>query len=153
MKISFWRFKAGMVAGIFFTIISFSLIIPGIIFIKETNEMILLMGVILSSLSIYGLFCGKKFLSKIIFSNDGFEVTWLKKSVIKCDWADITEVKAIPCGRATSYLAFVVGNNQIEMGLNKKMYDTIMLLCPYTGIKTRIDNLPQFKWFHRERKK
>ena len=158
MKISFWRFKGDLIrTPICLLIISILLSVTGVVFIRDydkTAGIILICGNLFIILLVATIILFvKKYLSKITFSNNGFEITRFKKSLISYNWSDITNVKTTPYAKGHgSYLCFVIGDNKVDIQLTKKMYDAIMILCPYAGIKTMINNIGQFYYFHKDKK-
>ena len=53
-------------------------------------------------------------------------------------------------GIAVFNLSFIAGDKHIEVGLPKKMYDAIMIICPDPNIKLQINNLKEFEHFHKK---
>lgn len=152
-KIKFWKHKAELFIGGTLTItFSFALSLAGLILtlINTSFWPMLAVGLLCLVLTFLVLFGGKRVLSKVIFSDEGIEWQWLNKTIASMSWLDITDVKSTPHGRGAEDLTFVAGNLQIDVGLTKKMYDAIMLICPIPNIKTTINNMNCFKWFHRK---
>ncbi|HJD05862.1 MAG TPA: hypothetical protein IAB72_03180 [Candidatus Onthoplasma faecipullorum] len=78
----------------------------------------------------------------------------LNKLLFSVDWTEITDVNAnTPYNRYSKYLTFIAGDKRIDLVLTKKMYNSIMAICPYQIIKNEINRLEQFKWFHKNENK
>ena len=158
MKISFWRFKGDLIScAIILSVISIILSVTGVVFIRDYDNtagiILICVNLLIILLFVGTMLLGKKYLSKITFSNNGFEITRFKKCLISYDWGDITDIKTTPYAKGFgNYLCFVIGDNKLDIQLTKKMYDTIMILCPYAGIKTMINNIGQFYYFHKNKK-
>ncbi|MBQ8522208.1 MAG: hypothetical protein IJ458_00915 [Clostridia bacterium] len=155
MEIGFWKHQLKVGISLFMEILCFVFAVTSIVLVVKESFywIVLVFAIVMLLLNTYAVFFEAKILYKVFFSNKGIRVKRLKKELLFINWEDITEVKATPYARGDSYLSFMIVNNQLDVDLTKKMYDTIMILCPYTGIKTMINNLPQFKWYHREKKK
>ena len=68
-------------------------------------------------------------------------------------WSDIIDVKGYPySNKGAYYMSFISKNDQIEFEPTKKMYDTIIELCPSPNLKYEINNIEYFKGFHRNKK-
>ena len=74
------------------------------------------------------------------------------KEYLSIYWEDIVEINAYIYNLSAKYLSLVTKNARIDFHPSKKMYDTIMKVCPYESFKTRINNFEEFKWFHRNKK-
>ena len=153
MKVKFWKHKFELfVGGSVSIILSFATTIVGIIFtIKLSLWPILVAGIIVSISTAYVLFFQKRILSKIVFSVEGIEWYWLNNKILNISWHDVTNVKATPRARGVEDLSFVAGDKQIDVSLTKKMYNTIMILCPQPNIKFMINNIDCFKCYHRDK--
>ena len=132
-------------------IISISLFVAGLTLtiLDKIYFPILLSGLLLIIIMIYVYFIDKRMLSKVIYSDQGIEWKWLKKRISYIKWDEIDEVKSIPHGRTVYNLSFVANKNHIDVGLTKKMYDVIMLICPEPNIKFQIKNLKEFEHLHK----
>lgn len=97
--------------------------------------------------NVFAFFLIKKVSSKVSFSHDGIEWTWFKKQIVFISWDDVTEVKETWQGRSKR-LSFFNGDKEIQVCfIRKKMYDAIMILCPYQNIKNEINNMRLPVWF------
>lgn len=152
MKVIFWKNFRELFGLLLFNSIMFAGIIMLIIFTILYHSLWpgLVSVLIMFIVSISILFFQKRFLSKVTFSNEGIEWTWLKKKILFINWSEISDIKEKPFSRVASYLSFIVGNQCIDVDLNKKMYNTIMIICPDYNIKKTINNIYCFKYLHRE---
>lgn len=154
MKLTFWKHKYELFIGIIsLVIISLSFLIAGIVLIIKNHYYwpILILGLISLILTFYILFFQKRVLSKITFSDNGIEWSWLNKRILFINWNDITNIKSSPRGRGAEDLSIISYNDRIDISLTRKMYDAIMILCPYQNIKNQINNIDSFKWFHKNK--
>ncbi len=152
MKTKFWNHRLELfLGGTIATLLSISIFIVGIILtiINKIYFPLIIIGILMIIIIIYSYFIDKRMLSNVIFSDNGIECRWLKKKVDFVKWEEITDVKAVPHGIAIHNLSFIVGNKHINVGLSKKMYNTIMLICPETNLKLQIKNLKEFKHLHK----
>ncbi len=152
MKVVFWKHHTELFWGgtiIIFLALSFFII--GLIFtILNMNYFpILLVGIILCILALNMFFCEKRTLSKVIYSEEGIEWKWLNKSIDYIKWSEITDVKAISHGATVYNLSFIARDRHIDVGLTKKMYNAIMIVCPEPNIKFQIKSLREFKHLHK----
>lgn len=117
---------------------------------------ILLLGCVMLILSFYILFGQKRTLTKVKFTNDTIFIKRLNKLIFSINWSDISDVNAntsyAPYIWNAQYLTFISENKRIDLVLTKKMYKTIMLVCPYLSIKNEINKIEFFKWLHRKDK-
>jgi hypothetical protein len=130
-------------------IFSISLIIAGIVN-YETLGLLIIFGAIILILFIGLMLIDKRILSKVIISEKGISWIWLNKKIIYFNWDEISDIKITPYSRTSCYLTFVIGEQQINIDLTKKMYNTIMDVCPIPNIKMLINNIEKFKCFHRK---
>lgn len=148
MKVTFWKHQIELFLGwLVIIILSVILIITGTIFtVKEASVYwsILFSGIICLIPSIYVLFFQKKVLSKVTFSNKRIEVIWFKKEITFLYWSDVIEVRATSHGRGHCYLSFISRDQQIDIDPTKKIFKTIMILCPI-NIQVMIKNIERFK--------
>lgn len=157
MKKEFWahQFIVFFVAPLFM-ILSIICLIFGIVMtaIKGLDfSPLIFIGVFLISLCIYAIFFDKKTLCKIIFSKEEIILKRLNKTITIMKWSDIIDVKGYPySNKGAYYMSFISKNDQIEFEPTKKMYDTIIELCPSPNLKYKINNIEYFKWFHRNKK-
>lgn len=158
MRNEFYIYAAATLIGcpIYFTL-SGILTIAGIVMtiIFSFCWPVLLLGCIMLILCFYILFGQKRTLTKVKFTNDTIFIKRLNKLLFSIDWSDISEVNAntlyAPFIWNAQYLTFIAGNKRINLVLTKKMYKTIMLLCPYSSIKNEINNIEYFKWLHKNK--
>lgn len=156
MKNEFYVYEALTLIScpIFFTLSSIFTIFGIIMTIKYSYWILLLMGCFLLILCFVILFGDKRALTKVKFTNDTIFVKRLNKLLFSVDWTEITDVNAnTPYNRYSKYLTFVAGDKRIDLVLIKKMYNSIMAICPYQIIKNEINKLEQFKWFHKNENK
>ena len=157
MKKEFWahQFIVFFVAPLFM-ILSIICLIFGIVMtaIKGLDfSPLIFIGVFLISLCIYAIFFDKKTLCKVIFSEEEIILKRLNKIITIMKWSDIIEVKGCLYGnRGNAYISFISNNKQIDFVPTKKMYDTIIELCPSPNLKYEINNIEYFKGFHRNKK-
>ena len=151
MKNEFWKHESELkffwsIAIIF----SFAFTIMGIILIVADVSYwpILLCGLILLLSCFYALFIEKRTLSKVQFTDKTIILKRLNKVLTSIDWTQLTQVKASSCSWGTFYLLFIAEDKQIDIVLTKKIYNAIMLICPYPQIKAEINQIEQFKHFH-----
>ncbi len=155
MKIKFWKHTTELwLAWMSLFIASLAVLIAGIILTIVKNiafaSLILLGFISIIYLTINIFFIEKKFTSRVIFSEKGIEVTHFKKSITFIAWNDIVRIKEITRVNAINWLSFVSSNNQIDISLTKKIYNTIMLICPINSIKFAINNINSYKCFHKK---
>lgn len=152
MKVEFWNHKFELfIGGTIIAILTIATFLIGLIlpFLNYNYLPILVMGIILMILAIYIFFIDKRMLSKVVYSEEGIECKWLKKTIACFKWSEITDIKAVHHGKAPDNLSFISGDQHIDVGLSKKMYDAIMIVCPCPNIKFQIKNLEQFKYLHK----
>ena len=152
MKFEFWKHQPEIlfIWPFMFFLASACLIVGIILPAIETFYWPLLFAGLLSfSISIYIGFCQEKTMSKVIYTENEIILKRFKKEILRVKWDDLINVKATLFSKSY-YLSFVTEDKQIDVTLTKKMYQAIMLVCPYESIKTRINNIEQFKWFHRK---
>ncbi len=153
MKRKFWKHTYTL--SIFCPVmisISLALIILGIILAITTNFAFIGMiigGLIPLLFVLFYLVFDKRLLSKVVFSENGIELTRFKKQIVSVSWDDITEVKSTPISWSSSYLTFLSKENQIDIELTQKIYNTIMFVCQNPTIKMKINEIDKFKNFHK----
>ena len=154
MKTEFWKHQVEVLfAWPLAVCLSLTCSIVGIVLtIKEVFYWpILVFGFLMLLICIYSIFFQKRTLSKVIFSESGIQVIRLKKKLMFINWNDITDVKSTPYSRGAHYLSFVAGSSQIDITPTKKIYEAIMILYPYQGIKTMINNNYHFRSLYRKK--
>lgn len=109
-------------------------------------------GVALLVFLFYDIFINRNISSSVIFSEVGIEWKSFKKTVVSIRWDEITEIVDTIRGRGFRWLTFIAKDKRIDVELTQKMYNVIMILCPYQNLKRRIDDMECFKWFHRKKK-
>ncbi len=157
MKKGFWTHQLEL---LFFwslsTILSLSCLIVGIVMTTIDQSVywpIIVIGVYSTLICIYAIFFDKKTLCKVIFSEEEIILKRLNKIITIMKWSDIIEVKGCLYGnRGNAYISFISNNKQIDFVPTKKMYDTIIELCPSPNLKYEINNIEYFKGFHRNKK-
>lgn len=153
MKIKFWKHKLELFFVYpFFLIISFTLFLTGIILMFSNLSFwpLMLFGLSFVILILFLLLFNKRLLSKIIFSKEGIVLERFKKEIKKIFWSEIIDVDSIPVGKGHFYLSFITRQEQISVDLTKKMYKTIIELCPNLNITTKMNQMHEFLWFHKE---
>ncbi len=153
MKFEFWKHETEIlfICPLMITLSSMCILV-GIfltIIISKIYWFIILLGIFCLILCIGVIFLQKKTLTKVVFTEKEIILKRLNKELTSISWSQITKVKDTPYSRAISYLTFLTDKNQIDVVLTKKMYETIMLLCPYQDIKNQINNIECFRWFHK----
>lgn len=154
MKAKFWENTYALYFIFCMLFLSITLIIIGIIFTIKYISLwpIILVGLIILFSCLYAMFFKKKLLSQIILTNEGLECIMLKKQTLYIKWEEIINVKETPYSFTSSYLTFITYDKSIDIVLTKKIYNTIMEICPNQNLKALINNLESFKWFHKDKK-
>jgi hypothetical protein len=106
------------------------------------------MGMILM-ICIAALIEKKRIFSTVTFSNEGVEWRLFKKQVLFIKWEEIADVKQTHYGMIHQ-VALFRGQEKIEMEVLRKMYNTIMTICPMPDVKIKINELPCLKFFHKK---
>lgn len=157
MRNEFWKHQTeALLLWPLAIVISTSMIIVGIILmclIDLGAGGLVFCGTILLILALSILFSNNKILTKIEFSESGILLKRLNKKILFVNWDEINEVTTTPFSRPITYLSFVSDKVKIDVELTKKMYDTIMTLCPNIYVKTQINNIERFKCFHKDGRK
>lgn len=151
MKVTFWKNKNELFFGWLLSeiILTFLIIIFLILIITDKTYGFVAIGFILLFLiNLYILFAQRSLLSKICFSKTCISWIWLKKEIQSINWEEITNIKVKNYGK-TRYLEFVAGDKSIDIDIDRKIYETIMVLCPYESQKSQINNLAAFKYLHK----
>ncbi len=150
MEYKFWKHAPLILIAIpVLYISSVIFLIVGSIYFNELWLMIVI-GLFILILGFFLIFFDKKYLSKISYTEEGVAWTWLNRNIIFFKWDEITDVKATSYSWTSSYLTFVIGEQQINIDLTKKMYNTIMDICPNPNIKMMINNIYCFRGYHRK---
>lgn len=156
MRNEFWKHQTeALLLWPLAIVISTSMIVVGIILmclIDLGAGGLVFCGTILLILALSILFSNNKILTKIEFSESGILLKRLNKKILFVNWDEINEVTTTPFSRPITYL-FVSDKVKIDVELTKKMYDTIMTLCPNIYVKTQINNIERFKCFHKDGRK
>ncbi len=147
MKVEFWKNRTELIIFSILLVLSFILILIGTMSFA-TLFPFFICGSLLGISCIITLFFYKAPLTKIFLSNDGIECKWFKHKITLISWEEIFEVKENQRSFALSYLRLIAKNKQIDIDLTKKIYKTIIILCPYEHIKTEINIIPYFKYLH-----
>ena len=95
---------------------------------------------------IYKLIAPKQALTKVMFSEFGVEIKWIRKQILFITWSEIIEVKSVPWGKSFR-LAFVTKNSKLEMEPRKKIYNAVMELCSKSSIKYQLQNDSNFNCY------
>lgn len=156
MKTKFWKHEFELLFVYpLFGIISFIIFLVGLILLIQDKSFwpLMVAGLIFLILILNVVVFNKRILSKVIFSKDNIKLERFKKEINHIDWNEITNIESIPVGKGHFYLSFVSKNKRINVDLTKKMYATIMDICPSLNIKIKINEMNEFKWFHRIKNK
>lgn len=147
MKVSFWKNRTELIfmmcliaLGIIFTLI-------GVIKFTALYQFFICGIILLIPCLMFLLFCRSP-LTKLILSEEGLECKWFKQISVTIRWNEIIDVGRKQRSMALSYLSLVTNDKQVDIDLTKKMYDTIMILCPYENIKSKINSIQYFKYLH-----
>jgi energy-converting hydrogenase Eha subunit C len=135
-------------------ILSFACLIIGIVMTTKASLYwpILAFGTFFSIFCICTIFFQKKLLCKITFSNEEITIKRLGKNITIMKWSEVTRVEGHLYGsNGGRYMSFISQNEKIDVIPTQKMYNAIILLCPYSNIKNQINNIECFKWFHRNK--
>lgn len=155
MKVTFWKHKLELlVGGLLASLLSLALLLAGVIqtILEPYFWPMILVGVVCVGVTVIAFVQEKRLLSKVTYSEEGIECNWCKTQVASIKWADVTDVVATAHERGTEDLSFVAKDTQIDVSLTKKMYDTIIEVCPNEDIKTKLNGIECFKKFHAEQK-
>ena len=151
MKKEFWKDQFGtLFLWTFFTLISIALFAVGIVMSVieiKTYWPILVSGMILLFICVYGIFFRKSTLSKIVFSEKEICIKRFNQISTIIKWSEVVQIKGFYYGRSATYMTFISHNNKIECIPTKKMYDYIISICPYERLVSQIENLEQFQYF------
>ncbi len=154
MEVKFWKHTSELWFGWLILLVSlfFGVIFGIILTITNGPDCLFVVFVCLTLIlvMIINLFTDKKLLSKVIYCENGIKIIRLKKQIDYISWDDIIEVEETIRAYNLNWLCFVTKDKKINVSLTKKMYDTIMLICPYNRIKTAVNNLDSFKCFHKK---
>ncbi len=152
MKVIFWKHQSEILIALpFFLGCSLILIILGtILMIIQSLGFLgmLIFGIVMLFFSLIYGFVNPKIFSKVEYSENGIVCKRFNKILSSITWKDINSIRKIPLSRSMVNIAFVSNNDEIIVELTKKMYDTIMILCPEPYVKTQINEIEEFKWFH-----
>ena len=153
MEYTFWE-KGTSLFGILFilsllfvAIVTFSILT---IFYPSFWLASLFMGLLFAFCFVM-LFLDKKYLTKITLTENGIKGTWLNKNIGFIKWEKIIEVKETVRSRAPSWLTLKTQTQQLDIELTKKLYNKIMEICPIPNLKVMINELEDFKFFHRKK--
>lgn len=153
-KNTFWLRTSAIFLGVPLLIMLFLifLTIATILTVKlYTSNWTFWIMTILSLVAIlYFLFIDKNTLTRLIISEHGIQCFRLKKEIKNIKWSEIENIKNKPNGWSEPYLSFVSLNTNIDIELNPKIYNAIMLICPNETIKTTINSFTCFKCYHRK---
>lgn len=154
MVVKFWKHGNTLIFFMFLLLLLCAITITlGICTINNNSLLsVFLIFLVLSILYLNIFIFDKKFLSKVIFTNDGIKWIWLKKEIEFIRWEDIVDVTDTIISRGGRYLTFITTNNKIHLDLTQSMYDTIMAICPIPNLKVRINEIEYFKCFHKNDK-
>lgn len=150
-KLEFWAHKSNLILGIPMIIILLLIFLSiGIIEMPKSSIFwpMITMSIICLIFLIYILFFDKRTLSKVKFSEKGIELVWLGRDILFVDWYDIKEVKSTPRGKGAEDLSIISNTTQVDIGLTKQMYNTIIQICPNPLVKIMINDIECFKCFH-----
>lgn len=148
MKVKFWKKATELISICVLLGFSIMVLIIGMILSFASQWGCLIIGAVLCFFVFLVIIFYKQPFSKVLISDEGIEHKWFNKKITFIGWSDIIEINEISRSRDLSYLVFISKDNQLDVGLTKKMYETIMILCPYEHIKNKINNLNYFKYLH-----
>lgn len=152
LKITFWKHKLEIyVYFTFFLPVSLGLFLAGLILTIQDAENfwpLLVLGIFILFCIIIIFFDEKRIVAKVIFSDDGIEWRWFKKTILFIDWTEITDITTRFRGRGNYDLSFIANDKRIDVWLTKKIYNTIIIICPEPNVKMQINNLKEFEWCH-----
>ena len=152
LKITFWKHKLEIY--VYFTLflpVSLGLFLAALILTIQDAENfwpLLVLGIFILFCIIIIFFDEKRIMAKVIFSDDGIEWIWFKKTVLFIKWTEITDITTRFRGRGNYDLSFIANDKRIDVWLTKKIYNTIMIICPEPNVKMQINNLKEFEWCH-----
>lgn len=151
MEIEFWKRRDILYVGLpILGTLMIVFIILGIIFCTNMLWPMSIVGALVLLFLVCEMFFDQRALSKVVFSDEGIEERFLGKKVDFISWLEITEVKATYKGKSGVFLSFFSRDREIFMVNSKKMYATIMILCPINSVKNQLKNIDRFKCFHKD---
>lgn len=151
----FWKDGWFDVIGVLiFSLASLALAVAGLVTYLETDTCyMLVVGCVMF------IVCTLAFLTKlfkVILTDEGIELRYGKKQLAYINWFDITRVDATIVSR-TWYLSFFSDEKHIDVSLSRKLYQTIMDICPSVFVKMALDNLSALQdkkqWLEKRRNK
>ncbi len=150
-KFVFWKNNSNLFLGIPILLVLFlAFIIAGIVLTPKNSIFLpmIIMSAICFLFLVYFLFFDKRTLSKIELSEEGIEWKWLGKNILFLGWHEIINIKSTTRGKGAEDLSIISNSEQIDISLTKKIYRTIMQVCPNQLVKKMINDIECFKFFH-----
>ncbi len=154
MKVKIWKHTVGFFSIVFCIVLILIMIIISIIkVIKDYHywAMLVLFVLFLIYFLLYLIF-SKNALSKVVFSEDGIEWIRFKKQIAFIRWDEISDVKQTLAGKYSYCLTFIAGSKRIDIDVSsKKIYNSIIQICPEPNIRMMINEINSLKYFHRDK--
>lgn len=97
---------------------------------------------------IYYLFGKKSTLSIIEIADDGITCFWLGKTITKFQWSEIKTVQTKANGWSEPYLRLTTDTRQIDIEMTRKIYHTILVLCPNENITANLKAIKRFQRYN-----
>lgn len=146
MKKNFWKNSDLIFACSFFSALSIVFIVIFSILFSYNNQTWpgFLFGLPLIAIFVF-ILLSKEVLSRISLSEEGIKVIRLKKELNYLLWTDIVEIERTTLHGTQVGLCFITHNNKIEIAITKKIYNSIISICPYQHIKNRINEFDCFR--------
>lgn len=97
---------------------------------------------------IYYLLGKKSTLSMIEIADDGIVCSWLGKTITKFQWSEIKTVQTKANGWSEPYLRLTTDTRQIDIEMTRKIYHTILVLCPNENITANLKAIKRFQRYN-----
>lgn len=155
MKQEFWMYQYEILFfWPFIWVISLACLLTGIVMTLKSPMYwpILVFGAFCLIFCICIIFFQKKLLCKVVFSNEGITIKRLGKILTTMQWIEVLHIEGHLYGsNGGRYMSFISQSERIDVVPTKKMYNTIMLMCPNSKIKKELESIECIKCFHREK--
>lgn len=155
MKREFWQDPTTTL--LFYLMLSLAIIpfeILGIVLYvtDPENSIVFIVATFILLFAILDFLLGENrmYVTKIIFFDDKIVLKRFNKELNSIKWSEIIKVEEGSYSLARRYIIFVAEDSEIATYPTKKMYQTIISVCPYENLRTMINNLEMFKWYHRK---
>lgn len=86
----------------------------------------------------------KKNWDLVYLSISGITVKRFKKIISTISWQQVKDVEIKYSGYTPRYLSFIYNSTQIDISINKKLYEAVLKLCSNVNIKEKVLNLKEF---------